>query len=195
MKLRNLLIGMALLAVAAFAAMPYYTAWQIREAVQQGDAVALARHVDFVAVRTGLKRQLADGLTSQLPEAAKSGAVANWGAMLASRVADAALERVVTPEGVSDLLAGRLPNPFAANAPAESAAGSSAGEAAQVGQARNQAGDQAPAAHAPQPSARYLGWDRFQVSLPAKGQTVQLLLTRKGWVGWQLTHIELPKLW
>ena len=46
MKLRNLLIGMALLAVAAFAAMPYYTAWQIREAVQQGDAVALARQVE-----------------------------------------------------------------------------------------------------------------------------------------------------
>ena len=138
---------------------------------------------------------LADGLVSQLPEAAKSGAVANWGAMLASRVADAALERVVTPEGVSDLLAGRLPNPFATNAPAASAAGTSAGEAAQVDQARNQAGDQAPAAHAPKPSARYLGWDRFQVSLPAKGQTVQLLLTRQGWASWQLTHIELPKLW
>ena len=112
MKLRTLLIVIVLLAVAAFAAMPYYTAYQIRQAVQNGDSAALAQHVDFVAVRAGLKRQLADSVSSKLPDVAKSGTVGGLGAMLAGRVADAALESVVTPEGVSDLLAGRLPNPF-----------------------------------------------------------------------------------
>ena len=179
MKLRTLLIVVALLAVAAFAAMPYYTAYQIRQAVQNGDTAALAKHVDFVAVRAGLKRQLADGVASKLPDVAKSGAVGGLSAMLAGRVADAALESVVTPEGVSDLLAGRLPNPFDTQAPG--AAGEAPPEPA--------------AADAPQPSARYLGWDRFQISLPAKGQTVNLMLTRKGWIDWQLTDIELPTLW
>ena len=180
MKLRTLLIVIVLLAVAAFAAMPYYTAYQIRQAVQNGDSAALARHVDFVAVRAGLKRQLADSVSSKLPDVAKSGTVGGLGAMLAGRVADAALESVVTPEGVSDLLAGRLPNPFDAKAP---------------GAVPSEATPAQAAPDAPKPSARYLGWDRFQVSLPAKGQTVNLLLTRKGWIGWQLTDIELPKLW
>ena len=179
MKLRTLLIVIVLLALAAFAAMPYYTAYQIRQAVQNGDSAALAQHVDFVAVRAGLKRQLADSVSSKLPDVAKSGTVGGLSAMLAGRVADAALESVVTPEGVSDLLAGRLPNPF------DKAPGAAPSEAA-PGQA---------APDALKPSARYLGWDRFQVSLPAKGQTVNLLLTRKGWIGWQLTDIELPKLW
>ncbi len=179
MKLRTLLIVIVLLAVAAFAAMPYYTAYQIRQAVQNGDSAALAQHVDFVAVRAGLKRQLADSVSSKLPDVAKSGTVGGLGAMLAGRVADAALESVVTPEGVSDLLAGRLPNPF------DKVPGAAPSEAAPAQAAPD----------APKPSARYLGWDRFQVSLPAKGQTVNLLLTRKGWIGWQLTDIELPKLW
>ena len=172
MKLTSWAALGVLVCAAAFAGAPYYTAHQIKQAVKAGDAQALASQVDFQSVRASLKRQMGERLSRQLPDAVKSGAMADLGSLLAGRVADAALQAVVTPDGVVDLLSGRLPNPLN---PGPASAN-------------------APSPDAPKASARYVGWDRFQIELPAHGQSVNLLLTRKGMLDWQLTDIELPSL-
>ena len=178
MKFKTVIVALVLAAVGVFAGAPYYTAHQIKQAVQSGDAQALARHVDFERVRASLKRQLADGVTRHLPEAARAGVVADLGAMLASRAADAALQAFITPEGVADLLAGRMGNPFGKPQPG----------------AEGPATPPAAEAESRRVSARYVAWDRFQVGLPARDRTLNLLLTREGLLSWKLTDIDLSGL-
>jgi hypothetical protein len=180
MKLKTVIAALALAAIGLFAGAPYYTAHQIRQAVQNGDAAALARHVDFERVRASLKRQLADGVARQLPDSARTGFMADLGAMLAGRAADVALQALITPEGVTDLLGGRMGNPFDKSPPEAGAEGAGNPPAAPAESRRI--------------SARYVGWDRFQVDLPAKGRTVNLMLSREGLLNWKLTGIDLSDL-
>jgi hypothetical protein len=168
MKLKTVIAALALAAIGLFAGAPYYTAHQIRQAVQNGDAAALARHVDFERVRASLKRQLADGVARQLPDSARTGFMADLGAMLAGRAADVAL------------LGGRMGNPFD-NSPPEAGAEGAGNPPAAPAESRRI-------------SARYVGWDRFQVDLPAKGRTVNLMLSREGLLNWKLTGIDLSDL-
>lgn len=179
MTLKTVIATLVVAAAGMFAGAPYYTAHQIKQAAQNGDADALARHVDFDRVRASLKRQMADSVTRNLPDAARGGVVADLGAMLASRAADVALQAVITPQGVADLLGDRMGNPF---------------DKPQVGEGSAEA---PPAAQAEKrrATAGYVGWDRFEISLPARDRTLRLLLSRDGAVAWKLTDIDLSGLW
>ncbi|WP_157667452.1 DUF2939 domain-containing protein [Comamonas serinivorans] len=178
MTIKTVVVAGVLAAAGVWGGAPYYTAHQIKQAVERGDAAALAKHVDFDRVRASLKRQLTEGVTRHLPEGARSGVIADLGGLLASRATDAALQALITPEGVTDLLAGRMVNPL--DRPS----------------ADQGAPEPAPTrdADTPRPSAGYVGWDQFQVQLPAKGRNVNLMLTREGVLSWRLTDIELPDL-
>lgn len=98
----------ALLALLAWTASgPWRAIEGIRQAVQAEDARALARHVDFPALRASLKPQLQDRLVRAAGVDARSGPVAALGVGVASGVAGGLVDAMVTPAGLGALMEGR----------------------------------------------------------------------------------------
>lgn len=80
---------------------PYWTLQQFQKAAQSHDATALSSNIDFEALRTDLKADLA----SAMQEKAKnnSGTEAT-GALFASALAGQMIDQMVTPQGVETLM-------------------------------------------------------------------------------------------
>ena len=102
--------GLLTLALATYMASPFLTAWSIREAVRNGDAVYLERVIDWPSVRETLKPSL-----GQLTGYADAGPQTETNPGLWQRfkayIGQSALERTVdsymTPEGLPQLFAWR----------------------------------------------------------------------------------------
>lgn len=80
---------------------PYWTLRQFQKAAQSHDAAALSANIDFEALRSDLKADLA----SAMQEKAKSNTGNEAaGAMLASAFAGQMIDQMVTPRGVETLM-------------------------------------------------------------------------------------------
>ena len=89
----------------AYAAVPFWTAWSIREAIKSGDSAYLSRKIDFAGVRQTLRPSLAQ-VAFDIPDpdsgepAPKPGlwkrVKAYWGQSAIDRFVDA----YITPEGL-----------------------------------------------------------------------------------------------
>jgi hypothetical protein len=108
--MRRLLVPLALLLSAAFCVWVYYaphlTVRAMQRAVERGDAAALARHVDFPAVREDLKAQFATAASARFGGDGRGG----WrdvGAALASTAAAPAIDAIASEQGLLLLFAGR----------------------------------------------------------------------------------------
>ena len=98
----------ALAASATYIAVPFWTAWSIREAVKNGDSAYLARKIDFSSVRETLRPSLAQ-VAFDMPDPAMGEAApkpglwkrvkAYWGGGAINRFVDA----YVTPEGLPQM--------------------------------------------------------------------------------------------
>ena len=110
MRRRVLIIGMLglLAASAAYVAMPFWTAWSIREAIKSGDSAYLTRKIDFAGVRETLRPSLAqvafDMPDPTSPEPAPKPGLwkrvkAYWGQGAINRFVDS----YVTPEGLPQM--------------------------------------------------------------------------------------------
>ena len=95
----------ALLVSAAYIAVPFWTAWAIREAIKTGDSAYLARKIDFASVRETLRPSLAQvAFDMPNPDAAEPAPKpglwkrikAYWGRSAIDRFVDS----YVTPEGL-----------------------------------------------------------------------------------------------
>lgn len=108
--MRRVLVPLALLLSAAFCVWVYFaphlTVRAIQRAVERGDAAALARHVDFAAVREDLKAQFATAASARLGGDG-SGGWRDFGAALASSAAAPAIDAAVSEQGLMLLFAGR----------------------------------------------------------------------------------------
>ncbi len=104
---------LALLAAPAiYVAVPFWTAWSIREAVKSGDSAYLARKIDFAGVRETLRPSLAQ-VALDMPDPAMGDAApkpglwkrikAYWG----QGAIDQFVESYVTPEGLPQMFAWR----------------------------------------------------------------------------------------
>lgn len=94
MRKRNLLIALAVLLVAAGAgwywASPWWTVRSMQQAADARDVEALSRHVDYAALRQGLKRQLRG----------RTGDDGVLGALIGAGIADRVVDLALTPEGL-----------------------------------------------------------------------------------------------
>ncbi|WP_407351713.1 DUF2939 domain-containing protein [Luteimonas sp. R10] len=164
-----------LLALGAYvAAGPYLTIRAIQQAVQEDDTRALARQVDFPALRSSLKLQLDDYLVRSAGADAQGSAFGQLGLRIASGLAGGAVDAMVTPVGLAAMMEGRrvwrrvdvraLPQP--------------AGE---------------PAAKPLQDAERrYESPSRFTATVhDDAGRPVVFVLTRDG-LHWRLSDIRLP---
>ena len=88
-----------------YTASPYWALWDFSTAVARADANALARRVNFRAVRLSLARQVVgEGLAAKAGGDPVGGADAQLLASTVAVAADPFLEQLVTPEGVRGLL-------------------------------------------------------------------------------------------
>ena len=98
----------ALLALLAWAGSgPWRAIEGIRQAVKTEDARALARHVDFPALRASLKPQVQDRLVRAAGVDAQSGPFAAFGLAVASGISAGLVDAMVTPAGLGALMEGR----------------------------------------------------------------------------------------
>ncbi len=177
-------------AVGAFLATPWLALDDLRKAARAGDAAQLEQKVDFEAVRTSLRDQLQARFEVEL------GALGDrsnpLGAALAEalgpRIIQSAVDTMVTPEavanmlraadaGAQDVVADSLPAGEGASTPADTAANPPA-DSAEV-----------------KMDVSYRNFDlvaaRFSRA-DGRGEPMTLLLRREGLIGWTLVAFELP---
>lgn len=164
--------------LAYIAAGPYLTVRAIGNAVRAQDAGALSRQVDFPALRSSVKAQLADRIAREAGIGASSNPFAAFGMAIASGVAGGAVEALVTPSGLAALAEGRKVWDRASGVPMQGSA------------------DAAAAAPKPRPLSaavtRYESTSRFTATVADdEGRPIVFVLTRSG-LTWRLTDVRLP---
>lgn len=175
MKKKNLVLG-AVVAAGALAvsiwASPHWQLYRMRAAVEARDAQALARHVDFPALRESVKRQLmrrlgAEGALSE----SRSNPFAAFGRRMALAVIDPVVDAAVSPAGVVAML-----------------------EAGDIRVQPTPGGPPQPAGDAPRDKPNYdvsyRGWNQVLVER-ADGGGVAFVLDRHGLWRWKLAGVEL----
>ena len=95
----------ALAAPAAYIAMPFWTAWSIREAIKTGDSDYLARKIDFEGVRETLRPSLAQ-VAFDMPDPSASEPAPKPG--LWKRIKDYWGQGAINRLAVNDLNSARL---------------------------------------------------------------------------------------
>ena len=83
-------------------ASPWLTLHELRSAVRNRNADAVAKHVDFPALRESLKIQMKTAMTLKAVKDEHSAALA---AAFASSMTDQFVDALVTPEGLRQLMA------------------------------------------------------------------------------------------
>jgi hypothetical protein len=99
-----LVLVLLIAAAAWWYASPIWTLREMREAAQAHDAARLSRHVDYPALRTDLKADLA-GYAMRHARANPQDAGANFAAALSSAFLGPVVDAVVSPQGVAAMFA------------------------------------------------------------------------------------------
>jgi len=178
---KSLIVGVAAGAVALFllawAAAPVLTAQALVRAAKAGDERKLEQMVDFPSLRESLKAELNAELMERMsrdPRVADSG-LGGLGMMLAPMILSGAVDAVVTPEVVADMVrTAEVPDPTRPPAP-EPAGDENDGD--DIHQAWG-----------------YRNLNEFAVTLTDRDQPddrLALILERRGLFEWKLAAVDL----
>ena len=180
MKLKTILVMVALLLAGMVYGSPYLAVHDMRAAAQVSDAAKLGGYVDFTALRQSIKTGVQAKIAGQernengdpTPASAMGAAVA--GALLGPMV-----DTLITPQSLERLLRGQRPM--------KAAVGALIGE---------------PARAASEPPAklethmRYESFNSFVLSIRPEGdddeEPVELVMQRHGLFSWKLSELRLP---
>ncbi len=83
-----------------YAASPYVALWRVESALDHGDTAALERSVDWRSVREGIKEDILNGIIGPVQTQAAANSLPQFGASFIAGIADAAVERDVTPQNL-----------------------------------------------------------------------------------------------
>ena len=157
-------------------ASPYYTLYQMKTALAERDAAALAEHVDFPALRENIKLQINGAMAESVK--ATVGAdnpFAAMGQAFASSMTNKMVDAMVSPAGVVALVNKSV-----------------AGSEQKVGDAETAQGARAEAKG--RYVAAYANWDSFVIRPTARQEDGGgLVLRRHGVWSWKLSAIELSQ--
>ncbi|MGY0612367.1 MULTISPECIES: DUF2939 domain-containing protein [unclassified Luteimonas] len=154
---------------------PWRTIEGIRQAVKTEDARALARHVDFPALRASLKPQVQDRIVRAAGAEAQSGPFAAFGLTVATGLAGGLVDAMVTPVGLGALMEGRKVWNRVGGIPPPSRADTSA-----------------QPEPIPDPRLRFESVSRMSATVTLDDHSeLVLVLTRQG-TRWRLSEIRLP---
>lgn len=174
-KLVAIVVGVVLLLAGWVAAGPWLTVNAIKDALRNQDSTALAEQVDFPALRTSLKHQLADRLVRDAGAEMQSSVLGAVGLRMATGATSLAVDATVNPAGLAALMEGRaiwrqVGDDFAPPAPGDTG--------------------REPLRDA---RYRYLSPSRFSITVQdASGAPLAFILTRQG-LRWRLTDVRLPR--
>ena len=102
MKLARWLVIICVVLLLVYGASPYFSFWRFTAAVRSRDAAAISARVDFPAIRASLKRQLVARFAN------RTSSHKRWG-NLGPTLIDAIIDAYITPEGIAELRAARVP--------------------------------------------------------------------------------------
>jgi hypothetical protein len=151
---------------------PHLTVYAMVSAARARDAAALNRHINFPALRENLKADF----TAKLADTSNhrtDNPLASLGASLASALVAPVVDYLITPESITLMLQGNVPNPHGIGAGTPTKSSDMETEAAM----------------------NYEGVNRFVVKVRKKGTgepPVQLVFTRSGLFSWRLSSVRLP---
>jgi hypothetical protein len=91
--------------MAAYAAWPLWSAWQLRAAIKARDLASIESRVDWTSLRSNLKQKIANYLEDDSPD---GGAFSNVKRMLVPLATSQVVEIAVTPRTLALVLAGDL---------------------------------------------------------------------------------------
>lgn len=174
--LTSLVLAVVVLVAAAWAAAPVFAGQALIRAAKAGDARKLETLVDFPALRASLKEELNQELMARMgrdPRVADSG-LGGLGLLLAPMILSGAVDTVVTPEVLAQMVTtAEAPDPTRSG-PAE------------------------PADHADDKDIHqawgYRDLNHFAVTLTDRDQPNQhlaLILERRGVFSWKLAAVDL----
>lgn len=177
---RKLITGLAVTAIvvtaAAWAAAPVLAGQALIRAAKAGDARKLEELVDFPALRDSLKDELNDEVAARIrrdPRVADSG-LGGIGMMLAPMILSGAVDTVVTPEVLAQMVAtAEAPDPTRSSLP--------------------EPGDEADKDDIHQ-AWGYRDLNHFAVTLTDRDhpdQHLALILERRGVFSWKLAAVDL----
>lgn len=106
-KLLIFIVFIFLLAAGFYAASPYVALHQIQNAAKEQDIQTLSGYVDFPKVQDSIKTQLKAELDNELSQTAEQNEFAMLGVVLATAVVDGLVEKIVTPQGLENLMSGQ----------------------------------------------------------------------------------------
>lgn len=170
-----LLVLLVVLALGYVAAGPFLAIRDIRGAIDRQDTAAVARRVDFPAIRASLHAQVDDYIARRTGPGAQDSAMGAIATQIAGGVASGVVDLLATPAGLGLVLEGR----GALNHLRASTGGD---------------------AYSPTPpddlleraTYRYESPSRFTVTIPNRdGAPVVFVLTRQG-LDWRVTDVRLP---
>jgi hypothetical protein len=162
-----------LLALSTYvAAGPYLTVRAIRRAVVAHDAQALAKQIDFPALRSSLEAQLDDRIVRSAGADVQASPLGALGLTIAGAVARTTVDALVTPLGIAAMLQGHI-----------------VWKRFDEGLSSSEPSSPEPLHN---PSYKYESTSRFVATThDANGRPTAFVLTRHG-LQWQLTDIRLP---
>lgn len=97
-----------MIALAAYVgAGPYLTMRAIRTAVKEQDTTALAKQIDFPALRASLKAQLLDAMVREAGEDVQANPIGAFALTIATSVVNGTVDAMVTPIGLAGVMEGR----------------------------------------------------------------------------------------
>lgn len=174
-KILFTLAAILFLFIVYLAASPYLTVYQIKQALAQNDAEALAQHINFPAVRQDVKLQIHYKIEQKLGKSdANNPMVQMLGNVFLNNMADKLLEHYITAEGIKQLMQGVDPT-------------------ANHGSNKQQVHTSNSDAALSNAQSYYQSLDTFLVEVKTnqQGDLMTLRLSRTG-LTWQLTGIQLP---
>lgn len=174
------ILGTVVVGVVAYVvATPYITVYQMKEAAEKHDAVALSEHIDFPSVRQSLKDQMNASIAQKMGTDfnQKDSFLGTLGKQVGGVLVDQVVEVYVTPSGIRQLMVGEKPKVISVEVPASESAD-------------KPEPSEKPLSHS---SMHYTALDRFVVNHKNKqGKEAQFVLHRQG-MQWKLAEILLPQ--
>lgn len=171
-------------AVGFLYASPYIALDRVKRAADARDAQTVNEYVDFPALRSSLKEQVAALLTRRVDMQKSGNPLAIIGAMIGAALVGPLVDSYATPDGVAAILNGIPPRGLPGERPPPAPAGAAASGAA----------TQAPQPpQPPQTTAGYRGINTFVVTYQhgAGDARYSAIFHRSGLVSWKLVAVDL----
>ena len=204
--------------MAAFAASPYYSAYQLKNAYDAKDGTAIVNQIDFDSLRPNIKTQLNTKFSntlSEYPMVAQLGGTALTQA--ADEFIDRSVEGAVTPQNIERIITtqGQANQATKELAAAWAIASNQVNLQNLIQDLITQRGDldavvknqmqimmdkqaQTLEAHmaegedSKKPQLNYCGINCFKITGNVKGYPVTLEMQRQGLIGWKIINVQLP---